>query len=616
MKINCYKALWLLFFLSFVGLSPIKANDTIVLQKTQITKNLKDFSSLFISENKTSIFSFETFNQFTALKDNKSFFYLDFDVASAYSEYTIKNDSENEKEIVLSFSYPFLEDVKLYKVVKKKLILEGEIGIQNLKQAVERTWKITLRLLPNETVSYFIVFTKSKGKPLATDIILRDNKTDSRTDSFQNLGIGSYLGLVLLSLLFTIFIFVLTKRSLFLWYGLYLIVLAIFMGSYLGYTNVFLPSQKLDLGRAIYVISIEFSTGIFVLFAQQILMAKRYLPRLKRSVEIVIVFQVIFRIFLHFVANSLYAGQVKLFMKLWYLTILFLLVAVIIEIFVYLKHNRKVGAYFAISYLFMVLGSVALLVHHSFGVLKLSFYGLPGIFYASTIEIFFLTTTITIIVGQTYRERNALSEKLVLQQQKFLNAFVQGQEDERKRVGCELHDNIGSKISNLKRLFSSKYSDKKMQKEFDEICEDVRGVAHQITPSEISMVGLSGAIDELLETVKETELLTINFNTFQFPENLNENISTHLFRIVQELLQNVVKHANASLVDIQLFGHKNSVTLSFEDNGVGLYEKNKKSGIGLKSIQSRVAQMKGQFLFDSVQDKGTSVLVIIPTKYT
>ncbi|KQC30701.1 sensor histidine kinase [Flagellimonas eckloniae] len=616
MRINCYKVFWFVFFLFFIGLFPIKANDTIVLQKAQITKNLKDFSTVFISEKKASIFSFETLNHFTPLKGDRSFFYLDFDVASAYSKYTIKNDSENEKEIVFSFSYPFLEDVKLYKAVQGKLILEGEIGIQNLKQAVERTWKITIRLLPNEIASYFLVFTKSKGKPLATDITLRDSNTDSRTSGFQNLGIGLYLGLVLLSLLFTSFIFILAKRSLFLWYGLYLVVLAIFMVSYLGYTNVLLPLQKLDVGRAIYVISIELSTAIFVLFAQQILMAKKYLPKLKKSVEVVIIFQVAFRIFLHFVANSLYAGQVKLFMKLWYVTILFLVVAVIVEIFVYLRHNKRVGSYFAVSYLFMAFGSAALVLHHSFGLLKLSFYGLPGIFYASAIEIFFLTAALTIVVGQIYHERNTLSEKLVLQQQKFLNAFVQGQEEERKRVGGELHDNIGSKVASLKRLFSAKYSDEKMQKEFDDICEDVRTVAHSITPAEISLVGLSGAIDELLETVEKTEQLTINFNTFQFPENLDEGLATHLFRIVQELLQNVIKHANASLVNIQLFGHKNSITLSFEDDGQGVFEKKKNVGIGLKSVQSRVVQMNGQFLFDSIQDKGTSVLVIIPTKYT
>jgi len=204
----------------------------------------------------------------------------------------------------------------------------------------------------------------------------------------------------------------------------------------------------------------------------------------------------------------------------------------------------------------------------------------------------------------------------VLQQQKFLNAFVQGQEEERKRVGGELHDNIGSKVANLKRLFSAKYTDKKMQTEFDDICEDIRRVAHSITPSEIFLVGLSESIDELLDTIMKTEPLTINFNTFQFPENLNEDIATHLFRIVQELLHNVIKHARATTVDIQLFGHRNSVTLSFEDNGQGSYNRKKSGGLGLKSIQSRVAQMNGQFLFDSAQDKGTSVLVIIPTKYT
>lgn len=616
MKINCYRPffLWLLPFQ--LCLLAVHANDTIVLNTPVIHKNLKNLSAVFVSENELSTFSLNSLSDFSPVIDNRSFFYFDFDVVTAYSEFSFKNDSKVPKEIILSFSYPFLEDAKVYKVVNNNLKLEGNIGINTLKKAVERTWKISMLVLPNETASYFLVFNKSKGKPLATDITLQDRDTYYNIGTFQNIAIGAYLGLILLSLLFTIFIFGLIKRAVFLLYGFYLIVLTVFIGAYLGYTNVLLPPRSLDVGRAIYVISIELSTAIFILFAQQILMAKTYLPKLKKSVEIIIIIQFAFRIFLHFSANSLYSDQVELFMKLWYLTILFLVIAIIIEIFIYLKHNRKVGSYFAISYLFMTVGSILLVLHHSFGLLKISFHGLPGIFYASAIEICFLTTALTIVVGQVYQERNTLAKKLVLQQQKFLNAFVQGQEEERKRVGGELHDNIGSKIANLKRLFSTKYSDKKMQKEFDTICEDVRGVAHRITPSEISLVGLSGAIDELLETIEKTEQLTVNFNTFQLPENLNEHISTHLFRIVQELLQNVIKHANASLVDIQLFGHNNSVTLSFEDDGQGSSEKKKRTGIGLKNIQSRVAQMNGQFLFDSSQGKGTSVLVIIPTKYT
>lgn len=616
MKINCYNRCWFPFFLFFIYSAQIHASDSLVLRDASISKNLKEFTSLNISTKNNASFSIDGFNHFTLADDARSFFYLGFDVAQAYSKFTLINESGSSKEMILSFSYPFLEDVRVYKSNQEALVLEGNIGIKLSKQSVERTWKVPIILQSQEKATYYLVFNKSQGKPLATDITLQDRDTYYNTHTFQSVAIGSYVGLVLLSLLFTVLIFVFVKRTLFLFYGLYLAVLLVFIGSYLGYTNLLLPAESLNAGRAIYVISIELSTAIFILFAQQVLMAKKYLPKLKRSVEMVIVFQFVFRIFLHFMANSLYATQVSLFMKLWYLTILFLVGALVFEIFVYLKHNKKIGAYFAISYLFMAFGSVLLVLHHSFGLLKFSFYGLPGVFYASAIEVCFLTATLTLVVGQIYRERNSLANKLVLQQQKFLNAFVQGQEDERKRVGGELHDNIGSKIANLKRLFNSKYTDEKIQKEFDDICEDVRGVAHSITPAEISLVGLSGAIDELLETIEKTEELTINFNTFQFPENLNEGVSTHLFRIVQELLQNVIKHANASLVNIQLFGHNNSVTLSFEDNGQGISENNKSKGIGLKNIQSRVSQMNGQFLFDSPPGKGTSVLVIIPTKYT
>jgi len=323
MKTNYYSVAYLvLLFLSY-GLSYASVNDTIVIYDALLTKNLKDFTTINISK-KESAFSVDALNHFTPLNDKRSFFYLDFDVAQAYSKFTLKNQSNKSKEIILSFSYPFLEDVSIYKLDEGGLRLEGTIGIRLLKHSVERTWKVPINLLPNEKGTYYLVFNKSKGKPLATDIIVQDRDTYYNTHTFQSVAIGSYVGLILLSFLFTILIFVFIKRILFLLYGLYLTILLVFIGSYLGYTNLLLPAESLDVGRTIYVISIELSTVVFILFAQQVLMAKKYLPKLKRGVEVVIIFQFVFRIFLHFMAKSMYANQVELFMKLWYLTIKFI----------------------------------------------------------------------------------------------------------------------------------------------------------------------------------------------------------------------------------------------------------------------------------------------------
>ena len=582
-----------------------------------LEKNIKAYSNLFVSKTKASSLTLDALATFTKAKDDRNFFYLDFDIAQAYSTFEVRNRLDYVQNLVLVFSYPYLDNVQLFKVNGNQMTLVDQVGIASLKKPIGRNWKIPFVVQPKQKETYVLVFNKSSSKPLATDLTLFTQTTYGRVSGFQNALIGIYFGLTVLSIVFALFLFFTTRKPLFLLYGVYLVALGVFLGSYLGYTNqIFNPSQ-LEISRTIYVISIELSILVFVIFAQQLLKAKQYLPKLKRTVEIVIITALlVFRVFLHFFGNSLGNNIFAFFMKLWYVTILFLIIAVLIEVVAYVRHHRKIGSYFALSFFFMILGSVLVIVYQSVGLVKITFYGLSHILFASIIEIVLLSITIALIVGQIYQDRNALANKLVVQQQTFLNAFLQGQEEERRRLGAELHDNVGSRVSNLKRIFSSKHKDKALEKEFDVVCDEIRNMAHAITPSEITMVGLPDAIDSFLEDIDKDHGANIHFNVFQFPEKLDENIATHLFRIVQELTQNVIKHANASLVNVQLFGHEDSITLSFEDDGAGMDPKQKSRGIGLRNIKSRTAQMNGQFILDTSEGKGTSVLVIIPTKNT
>ena len=240
-------------------------------------------------------------------------------------------------------------------------------------------------------------------------------------------------------------------------------------------------------------------------------------------------------------------------------------------------------------------------INSNSGYLTAYFYGLPILFYASFIEIVFLTFTIVFMVKEIYTERNELSVKVANQQKRFLTAFIEGEEKERDRIGKELHDNIGSKLSNLKRVISEKFNNESINTNVDDICNDVRDLSHKITPSEIKFVGLVSAINDLIK--KYDSAFSINFNSYKLPKNIEENTTLNLYRIIQESLHNIDKHAKATEVEIQLIGHQDHLTLGIEDNGIGFnsYEKNK--GVGIRNMQSRTEQLKGTFLIDSSKEK-------------
>ena len=572
-------------------------------------QNLRDLGSLYTSTEEQELISLKTLATFERQNDQRSFVYLNFEVVHAYIPFELPATSQPYS---LSLSYPFIEGLKVYQQEGNQLLLVDQIGLFSGKNPKGRTWRIDLAGHPAKATTYYAVFSKFAGKPLATDATLYSPARLEQVAALQNTLIGTYFGLTFLAILFALFIYWSTRYRIAILYSMYLIALGVYMGSYLGYFNLFLPADQLETARLIYVLSIEFSTLIFVLFAQQLLEAKKNLPLLKRTVEIVIGIQVAWRLIFYFIAPSLYEAQVSLFMKIWYLTLIFLIAAVIFEIVVFLRKERKIGILIAISYLFMTTASVLMLLHHSFGLVKVNFFGLSQIIYASAFEILFLTLTMALILNQIYGQRNQLANQLMVQQQKSLHAFVQGQEEERQRLGAELHDNIGSRLSHIRRLYSSKSKAVNLEKELDQVCDEIRDMAHAITPAELSLVGLPAAIDDLLEETTETEELQTQFNSYQFPADLNKNTATHLYRIVQELLQNVLKHAEASQVNVQLFGHEQSLTLSFEDDGKGMPPSQVSKGIGLQNIQSRVNQMKGQFVLDSQPLKGTSILIVIP----
>ena len=101
-------------------------------------------------------------------------------------------------------------------------------------------------------------------------------------------------------------------------------------------------------------------------------------------------------------------------------------------------------------------------------------------------------------------------------------------------------------------------------------------------------------------------------SSYHFPNSLDDNVSTQLYRVVQEAFNNIIKHADAKHVDVQLIGHDNLLTISIEDNGKGFIINTDKNGIGIKNMNSRIQQIGGYLSIDSQINKGTSVLISLP----
>jgi len=147
----------------------------------------------------------------------------------------------------------------------------------------------------------------------------------------------------------------------------------------------------------------------------------------------------------------------------------------------------------------------------------------------------------------------------------------------------------------------------------DESCKEVRQVSHNMMPNALLRKGLINSIQEFINQIN-TGKLSINLQTDELRKPLESHVETILYRVIQESVNNVVKHAQATQLDISINQDQTGVTVMVEDNGVGFNTSITRDtdGIGLQNIRSRIAYLKGTVNWDSSNTHGTLVSIHIP----
>ncbi|TVZ56144.1 tetratricopeptide repeat protein [Lutibacter sp. Hel_I_33_5] len=223
--------------------------------------------------------------------------------------------------------------------------------------------------------------------------------------------------------------------------------------------------------------------------------------------------------------------------------------------------------------------------------------------------------------GVNQRNKRKNQEKILKEKERGLKAMIDAQETERSRIARELHDGvvqqIGSIILKSRNYFSkSNLSDNKEPKELLESLEnsnqDLRNISHQMMPRALKELGILPALNDLLEGSLSFSNIKYSLEHFNIDERLPEKIEITIYRITQELINNILKHSKASEVSVQLFNANNSVILIVEDDGVGFESKKSKKGIGLLNISSRLDMVNGNVNFEPSPKSGTLVTIKIP----
>jgi two-component system NarL family sensor kinase len=238
---------------------------------------------------------------------------------------------------------------------------------------------------------------------------------------------------------------------------------------------------------------------------------------------------------------------------------------------------------------------------------------------------------LTTLLGSSYYRRYQLKQEarmqseILRQQEMATRAVLEAEEAERQRIAKDLHDGVGQMMSAAKMNLSAVESQLNLQTAeqkhafeniiqlVDDSCKEVRSVSHNMMPNALLKNNLAAAIREFIDKLDQ-RMLKVHLYTQGLDERLDSNVETILYRIIQESVNNVIKHSGADTLDITILKEPGEITATIEDNGKGFdaTDKEKFEGIGLKNMRTRIEYLKGSIEFNSTPGQGTVVALHVP----
>lgn len=193
--------------------------------------------------------------------------------------------------------------------------------------------------------------------------------------------------------------------------------------------------------------------------------------------------------------------------------------------------------------------------------------------------------------------------------------LIDAQEEERRRIGRELHDDVGQRLSVLALTVGKQIKDPSIDQQIKDISRHIRRIAQGLHASVLEYLGLCSALKDLTAEFSKVCDIEVTFNSDTIPA-LPQDVALCLFRIVQEGLSNIAKHSGAHSAVVALNQGEEGIRLLVVDDGRGFEPENmeRKSGLGLKSMSERVRLVQGNLCVQSASSRGTKIEVLIPWK--
>ena len=289
--------------------------------------------------------------------------------------------------------------------------------------------------------------------------------------------------------------------------------------------------------------------------------------------------------------------------------------------YVLFKIEAKFKYYLIIGSLFLIVASFIGAAIYYLDLLPRDNHLRDSIFYIGVVA-----ENVLFSLGLAHQQKFILEEKnriILADKERQLTMVIETQERERARIAQEIHDGVLQRMGgvllqarNLAETYQAgenKHT-QELIKNLENSNHELRSISHQMMPKSLRELGLVAALDDMLNLSLPFAKMEHSFEAFNVDTRFSANVELVLFRVAQELVNNIVKHSQAQKVSVQVFKSGQNAILIVTDNGLGLTMQQETEGIGLTNIRSRVAAVHGTVSFDSKPNEGVTVTVKVPTK--
>lgn len=536
----------------------------------------------------------------------------------AYSlNFCLTNSGSKPKNVVLMLGNNTIQLLELFREQQGRFVSYGITGNSlPVHKRPHRSFLFyyNLRIEAGQQASYHLVFNSIIPPSYLPLLVLHPETFQYKQDRIFIL-FGIFAGCILLTAFFNLFLYFFIRDRIHLYYFFYALINCLFL---LAWENM---DMQLLYPSEPFVSRINKVTYACLSLLMCIVIMQAFLNQTKGNSRFYTLNQVnkwllagfiVPNILIHEFSTSLLVQQARVY--LFQIIIISGIIGIILASFEKYRQGKQFALFYLAAIGTMFLGGVAVILKLVF---QSGYVALPP----NLLEVGIVLETVIISFGLLYRYNLFKKENeqlvLALETEKVRSAelIITTQESEQKRIAEDLHDELGGNLAALKMNLQAlpvTANTAGMISLLDKTAESARHIAHNLMPPEFERTSLERLLHSYCERLNSERKTRFQFIVSGSRQDFSKQNSLMIYRIVLELINNIIRHAQATEATIQLVYFDSHLEVVAEDNGVGFSE-HIADGIGLRNIRSRVQYLEGNINIDS-NSHGTTIVIQVPFK--